>query len=682
MLLSVRDLKTYFQTKEGPARAVDGVSFDIDEGETFCLVGESGCGKSVTALSIIQLVPQPSGCHAGGSIEYKGRDLLQLPESEKRKLRGSEVCMIFQEPMTSLNPVLTIGFQLMEPFSRHQRFSRSEARGKAISLLEQVNIPDPAQRFREYPHQLSGGMKQRVMIAMAMACEPGLLIADEPTTALDVTIQAQILELMKTLQRGKGTAILLITHDLGIVAETADRVAIMYAGRIVEAAWREQVLRNPAHPYTIKLLQSLPSRNQRDRVLQTIEGRVPSATSFPLGCRFADRCHKTQDACRHVDPPLFPIEEGHMAACILYDEKRQGGRITPQEVRTSPSPCLRTLGQNPPNVLVRLEGFKVHFPIRRGLLKKVVGYVKAVDGVDLEIPRGKTLALVGESGCGKTTLGKALLQLIRPTAGHVLVNEQDLTTLDRRALFPYRRQLQVIFQDPYSALNPRMMVGEIVMEGMAAHGIGRNRREREERANTILTQVGLNLDMLHRYPHEFSGGQRQRIGIARCLAVEPDFIVCDEATSALDVSVQAQILNLLETLQAKLGLTYLFITHNLGVVEYLADKVAVMYLGRIVERGKTEEVFRNPQHPYTQALLSAIPKIDQETGVEKICLSGDVPSPIHPPVGCHFHPRCPYVMSRCRNQYPSAYLTSGSHFVCCFLYDSSCADLKSEPDKG
>lgn len=674
MLLRVHDLKTYFHTKEGPAKAVDGVSFEIDAGETVALVGESGCGKSITALSIIQLVPRPAGYHPSGVIEFLGQDLMQLPEAEKRKLRGSAISMIFQEPMTALNPVLTVGYQLMEPLLRHQGLTQAEAERKAIDLLGQVHIPDPAQRFREYPHQLSGGMKQRVMIAMAMACEPRLLIADEPTTALDVTIQAQILDLMKELQRKKGTAILLITHDLGVVAETTDRVAIMYAGRIVEMAPRERLLANPAHPYTVKLLQSLPSGDQRERALQTIEGRVPSPQRYPDGCRFADRCHVVQAACRTVDPVLLPIETNHTAACILYDEQRQQRKIAPIEVRTAESSRPRALDQSPGQPFIRLEGLKVHFPIRKGIFKRVVGHVKAVDGVDMEIRKGQTLALVGESGCGKSTLGKALLQLIRPTAGRVVVAGEDLSSLDRAALRPYRRMLQVIFQDPYSSLNQRMMIGEIVMEGMAAHGIGRSRAEREARVKDILAQVGLGPEVMYRYPHEFSGGQRQRIGIARCLAVEPEFIVCDEATSALDVSVQAQILNLLEKLQADLGLTYLFITHNLGVVEYLADEVAVMYLGRIVEKGKIEEVFRNPRHPYTQALLSAIPRLDPATGVEKIRLSGDVPSPINPPSGCHFHPRCPRVMPRCREQYPPAYGQSETHTVSCFLYDSAVSE--------
>jgi peptide/nickel transport system ATP-binding protein len=368
---------------------------------------------------------------------------------------------------------------------------------------------------------------------------------------------------------------------------------------------------------------------------------------------------------------LLPVEEGHTAACILYDEQLQGRKIAPSEVRVPPPPRPRTLDQVEATPLIRLEGVKVHFPIRKGILKRTVGYVKAVDGIDLEIRKGQTLAVVGESGCGKTTLGKALLQLIRPTAGRVLFAGQDLTALDRNALLPYRRRLQVIFQDPYSALNPRMMVGEIVTEGMVAHGIGHNRHEREQRAKVILAQVGLDPDVIYRYPHEFSGGQRQRIGIARCLAVDPEFIVCDEATSALDVSVQAQIVNLLEKLQAELGLTYLFITHNLGVVEYLADEVAVMYLGRIVEYGKTEDVFANPRHPYTQALLAAVPKIDPQTKAEKIHLTGDIPSPVNPPFGCHFHPRCPHVMPQCRQQYPPTFPLSTSHSTACFLYEEA-----------
>ncbi|MEK7270707.1 MAG: ABC transporter ATP-binding protein [Planctomycetota bacterium] len=664
-LLDVCDLKTYFKTREGLARAVDGVSFEIREGETYALVGESGCGKTVTALSAIQLVPGPAGFHAGGVIAYKGIDIARLPEVEKRRLRGKEISMIFQEPMTSLNPVLTVGFQLMEPLRLHQGLSRAEARKRAIEMLDIVKIPDPASRFEEYPHQLSGGMKQRVMIAMALACEPGLLIADEPTTALDVTIQAQILDLMRELQRKKKTSVLFITHDLGVVSAIADRVGVMYAGRIVETGTTRQILENPAHPYPVRLLQSLPTRQRRDQGLQTIEGRVPAPTRFPPGCRFAERCHKRQDACRRIDPALLDVESGHRAACILYDGGLQGRTVRPEEIRTPPEPKKRAAQGEGSDVLVEVQDLRVHFPVRKGIFKRVVAHVRAVDGVDLSIRRGRTLALVGESGCGKTTLGKAILQLIRPTGGRILVEGSDLCGLDRAALKPFRRRLQVVFQDPYSALNPRMMVREIVTEGMAAHGIGGGRREREAIAAEILARVGLDPEMMDRYPHEFSGGQRQRIGIARCLAVGPAFIVCDEATSSLDVSVQAQILNLLQRLQAEEGLTYLFITHNLSVVEYFADEVAVMYLGRIVERGKAEEVFTDPLHPYTRALLAAIPRIDPETGVEKIRLGGDVPSPVHPPPGCHFHPRCPIaIRGLCEREYPRRFETGGRTVFC------------------
>ena len=671
VLLRVRDLKTYFRTAEGIAQAVDGVSFDIHRGEVFALVGESGCGKTVTALSIIQLIQKPAGFIAGGTIEYKGKDIVRIPEIEKKKLRGNEISMIFQEPMTSLNPVFTVGNQIAEVIRRHQGVNRVEAKKRAIEMLELVKIPEPAHRFKEYPHQLSGGMKQRVMIAMALACRPGLLIADEPTTALDVTIQEQILALIRDLQEKFGTAVLLITHDLGVVAENADRVAIMYAGKIVEETDRQTLFRAPSHPYTVKLLQSLPTRQKQDETLQTIEGRVPRATQFPRGCRFADRCHKTMDICRVNDPQLINLVDGHRVACLLYDEEVMGRKVSPIEVREKPLVQSRAQGDTEASPLIMARGMKLWFPIKRGIFKKNVGHVRAVDGVDLTVRKGQTLALVGESGCGKTTLGKALIQLLRPTGGTVKYGDTELTALPRSALKPYRQRLQIVFQDPFSSLNPRMMVGEIVMEGMEAHGIGKNRGERLEKAQALMEQVGLDPEMIYRYPHEFSGGQRQRIGIARCLAVDPEFIVCDEPTSALDVSVQAQIINLLQKLQADLGLTYLLITHDLSMVAYLADEVAVMYLGRIVERGTKDEIFSTPKHPYTRALLSAVPQIDPDTGLKKIQLSGDVPSPIRPPAGCHFHPRCPERMDGCDQQPPPEYAFSASHACKCYLYQES-----------
>jgi peptide/nickel transport system ATP-binding protein len=671
VLLRVRDLKTYFRTGAGVARAVDGVSFDIRRGETYALVGESGCGKSVTALSIIQLIQKPAGFIAGGSVEYRGQDILRLPEMEKRKYRGKEIAMIFQEPMSSLNPVMTVGAQIIEAIVRHQPQRQEQARQQAIEMLERVQIPEPEQRFGEYPHQLSGGMRQRVMIAIALSCKPGLLIADEPTTALDVTIQEQILGLIRDIQQEFGTAVLMITHDLGVVAENAHRVGVMYAGKIVEEADRERLFRRPSHPYTAKLLESLPRLDQRDRALETIAGRVPAATHFPDHCRFADRCHMAMDSCRQREPSVFATEDGHQVACHLYDEALMERRVDPLEVRSKAQDTVRTTGEGDGEALIEVRNLKVWFPIRRGVLRRTVGHVKAVDGVDLRIPRGRTLALVGESGCGKTTLGRGLIQLVHPTAGSVNYQGEELIGLSRTTLKPYRRRLQMVFQDPYSSLNPRLMVGEIITEGMEAHGLGANRCERLDRAKHLLEQVGLEAAMVERYPHEFSGGQRQRLGIARCLAVEPEFIICDEATSALDVSVQAQIINLLEDLQDRLGLTYLLITHDLSVVSHMADEVAVMYLGRIVEQGQRDEIFTDPKHPYTRALLAAIPQVDADSGRHKIHLGGDVPSPVNPPLGCHFHPRCPDRFERCPSAYPEATQFSATHNGRCFLYDEA-----------
>ena len=675
-LLSVRDLKTYFRTAEGLARAVDGVSFDIHQGQTFALVGESGCGKSVTALSIMQLVPEPAGYIAGGQIYYKDTDIVRLSEWEKRRIRGNEISMIFQEPMTSLNPVLTVGNQIVEAIRLHQNLNSSEAKRKALEMLDLVGIPTPEQRFKDYPHQFSGGMKQRVMIAIALSCQPGLLIADEPTTALDVTIQAQVLELIRELQKEMGTAVLLITHNLGVVAETAERIAVMYAGKIVEIAGRKDLFDSPYHPYTEKLLESLPTRQKRGYALQSISGRVPKATSYLPGCRFADRCHRVMPHCHSVMPDLVEVVQSHRVACHLYLDAEL---TQPKSQAGMPVPLTSSIGYRASSIqhpILQATGLKVYFDIKKGLLKRTAGYVRAVDGVDLSIRKGSTLALVGESGCGKTTLGMGLLQLIRPTDGSVIYDNVNLMKLRPKELLPYRRKLQIIFQDPYSSLNPRMMVGEIIQEGMAAHGIGSGKEEREERAREIMLKVGLDPDMIHRYPHEFSGGQRQRIGIARCLAVDPEFLICDEATSALDVSVQAQILNLLKDLQDEFDLTYLFITHDLSIVEYFADEVMVMYLGRIVERGTTEGIFDNFRHPYTRALLSAIPRIDPESGRKIIRLEGDVPSPVNPPDGCHFHPRCPHTMPICLEVYPQETAFSESHACRCHLYNESLKSVK------
>ncbi len=674
-LLQVDALRTVFTANGREVRAVDGVSFEIASGETFALLGESGCGKSMTALSLMRLVPEPAGCIRDGAVRLQGEDLLALPEAAMRDVRGRRMAMIFQEPMTSLNPVFTVGEQIGEVLGRHLGLRGEAMRSRVLALLDAVGIPDPARRFGEYPHQLSGGMKQRVMIAMALAGEPELLIADEPTTALDVTIQAQVLELMTQLQREMGMSILLITHDLGVVSETADRVAVMYAGQVVEEAGRAAFFTQPRHPYAQKLFESLPNMHKRGQRLAVIPGSVPALDTEFRGCRFADRCDRAWQLCHEQAPPWVPGEEGERPGgvrCHLYtpDQTLEAAspRATAEPVTAAEeSPVATPAGDE----LLRVEGLKVHFPIRSGLLRRQNQAVRAVDGVDFRIPAARTLALVGESGCGKTTAGKGILQLIRPTAGRVLFDGVDLASLPPRALRRRRGELQIIFQDPFSSMNPRMRIADIVEEGMLTQGIGASAAERAERVDRLLNQVGLSPAMKQRYPHEFSGGQRQRICIARALAVEPRLIVCDEPTSALDVSVQAQILNLLKDLQDDLGLAYLFITHDISVVEYLAHEVAVMYLGRIVEQGSVDEVLNNPLHPYTQALLAAVPSIERnEHGVERPVLKvvGEMPSPVNPPSGCHFHPRCPRAMAICREDYPPLSLPEGSHSVRCFLY--------------
>lgn len=666
-LLTIDDLRTHLHTGHTVVRAVDGLSFSIGRGETFALLGESGCGKSMTALSIMRLLPE-AGQIAGGSVRLGDIDLLVLPEVAMRGIRGRRIAMIFQEPGASLNPVLTVGEQIMEVLARHTSLRGDAARRRVIELLDQVEIPDPARRVGEYPFQLSGGMKQRVMIATALAGEPDLLIADEPTTALDVTIQAQVLELIRGLQARTGMAILLITHDLGVVSEMAHRVAVMYAGEIVEMASREQFFAAPAHPYSRKLFDSIPGQGKRGGMLAVIRGAVPPLTQEFIGCRFADRCDAAWELCRKALPPVVELEGGQRVRCHLWGQD-SGGRIQKagsgkREVRAfSPAPDSRL-----PNPLLQITGLKVHFPIHKGLFKRVVGQVKAVDGVSLDVASGRTLALVGESGCGKTTVAKGILRLIPPTGGSVRFGGVELSGLKSSELRARRAEFQIIFQDPYSSLNPRMRVVEIIEEGMIALCVGRPDRERWQQVDRLLEQVGLPPETKFRYPHEFSGGQRQRIAIARALAVNPKLLICDEPTSALDVSVQAQILNLLKELQERMGLAYLFITHNLSVVEYLAHEVAVMYLGRIVEHGPLEEVLNRPRHPYTQALLSAAPVIERETKREVIRLQGDLPSPANPPAGCHFHPRCPKAMPECRSVYPVATQFAPGHEVSCYLY--------------
>ncbi|WP_435628593.1 ABC transporter ATP-binding protein [Candidatus Ferrigenium straubiae] len=607
-ILSVSGLVT--QLRNG-ARIVDGISFKIAAGETFALLGESGCGKSMTALSLLRLLPD-GVAHAGGSVQLDGVELTQLREREMREVRGGTMAMIFQEPGLSLNPVLAVGQQIAEALALHQNLHGAAAEARCIDLLQQVGIPDAPRRLHEYPFQFSGGMKQRVMIAMALAGQPKLLIADEPTTALDVTIQAQVLQLLRDTQDACGMSLLLITHDLGVVAEMAHRVGVMYAGQIVEQASRAQLFAQPLHPYTQQLFAALPDAARRGEALAAIPGSVPPPGSISQGCRFAPRCNKAWTLCSEQTPGWTAVGDGQGVRCHLYGEgKREKGEgEKPEAPSTLPSSPFSLHGSTPS--LLQVENLQVYFPIRKGILQRAVGQVKAVDGVSLAIPQGRTLALVGESGCGKTTLGKAVLQLIPPTAGSVQFAGRELTGLVGRELRARRAAMQMVFQDPYASLNPKMRVAEILEEGMAALSIGGDSAARQTHIDTLLDQVGLAHNAKWRYPHEFSGGQRQRIAIARALAVSPQLLICDEPTSALDVSVQAQILNLLKALQRELNLSYLFITHNLAVVEYLAHEVCVMYQGRIVERGTAEEVLRAPNHPYTQTLLSAVPRIDSK----------------------------------------------------------------------
>jgi len=611
-MLAIHNLTTEIDTEGGLVRAVDALSITLERGETFALVGESGCGKSMTALSILRLLPD-SGRIAGGSVAITGTDLVQLPEARMRDFRGRRISIIFQEPSTSLNPIMSVGKQITEVIERHTAVKGEAAVAKAVDWLKRVGIPEPQRRVHDYPFQMSGGQKQRVMIAIALAAEPDVVIADEPTTALDVTIQAQILDLLKELQQSQKMAMLLITHDLAIVSQMAHRVAMMYAGQVVEVAEAADFFANPLHPYAANLFDALPSADKRGQRLASIAGTVPPLNQTFAGCRFADRCSQVQADCRTAPPQLIEPQPGRVVRCILYKNDS----------------CLRIInkGQEPISLLkpdrasgstiLELRDYSVWFPIRKGILQRTVDHVRAVDGVSFSIAAGRTLALVGESGSGKTTVGKALLQLLRKQAhitGSALLRGQPLDALHGEALRTARRSVQIVFQDPFASLNPRMRVSEILEEGVASLHPEVSAIERTRRVSSLLDKVGLPVAAMQRYPHEFSGGQRQRLAIARALAVEPELIVADEPTSALDVSVQAQILNLFKQLQQELGVAYLFITHNFGVVEYLAHDIAVMKSGKLVEYGTAEQVLQQPQHAYTRELLKAVPRLSAREG--------------------------------------------------------------------
>ena len=641
--------------------AVEGLSLHVDPGEIVAIVGESGSGKSVSALSIMRLLPRLTGRIPKGKITFNGRNLLDLSDEEMREIRGRDISMIFQEPMTSLNPILTIGLQITEPLRIHLGMSAEQARERAIELLGLVGIPDPARRLEQYPHQFSGGMRQRVMISIGLACNPKLIIADEPTTALDVTIQAQILELMKDLAQKLNIALIIITHNLGVVARYADRVIVMYASRLVEEGDADDVFHRPRHPYSMGLLRSVPRLDRpRGAKLETIEGLPPNAAAPPPGCRFAPRCPYKIEICA-TEPNLLRTDTGGLSRCHRHQEIA-AGKITWAAGGAGAQDT--TIKQSEP--LLSVRNLTKHFAVRGGL-RGGSGTVRAVEDVSFDILPGETLGLVGESGCGKTTVGRLILRLEEPTGGELRFEGRNLSKATASEMKAVRRKIQVIFQDPYSSLNPRMTVGQIIGEPLHVYKLVPGRSGQQARVEQLLEQVGLRPEMAARYPHQLSGGQRQRVGIARALAMEPSFIVCDEAVSALDVSIQGQIINLLEDLQRRLGLAYLFIAHDLAVVRHISMRVVVMYFGRVMEVADRDTIYSEPLHPYTKVLLDAAPVPDPtvEKGREPRLIKGELPSHLSPPSGCVFNTRCPLATEECRQVVPPLEEKLPGHFAAC-----------------
>jgi len=666
-LLEVKNLRVEFPTRHGTLVAIDDLSLHIDPGEVLGVVGESGAGKSMTGAAIIGLL-EPPGRIAGGEIIFDGQRIDNKPYAEMRQIRGRSIGAIFQDPLTSLNPLHTVGRQIIDTILAHLPLTPRQARTRAIELLGEVGIPTPAERIDHYPHQFSGGMRQRVVIALALCADPKLIIADEPTTALDVSIQAQIIVLLKRLCSQHGSAIMLITHDMGVIAETADRVAVMYAGRIGEVGPVAEVIHNARLPYTVGLMGSIPSIGEEvDRLVQ-IDGSMPRLNETPPGCRYHPRCPKVFDRCRVERPELIPVGPSQVA-CWLY-----GGTVEAPNLQaaTLAAPnragSPRSRSNAAAKTLIEAKGLKRYFDVSPPLLTRILErtgrrIVRAVDGLDISIKRGETFGLVGESGCGKSTVARTIVGLFNATAGSIDYDGAALSTPEERAQdSSSQNQIQMIFQDPQASLNPRWRVFDIVAET-----IPKSRQSSPggivQRVGDLLRQVGLSPLDGERYPHEFSGGQRQRISIARALGGEPEFLVCDEPTSALDVSVQAQILNLMMDLQRTLGLTYLFISHDLAVVHHIATKVGVMYLGRIVEWSATHQLFTRPLHPYTRMLLDAVPDISK-TGTLRTQVEGEVPSPIDPPSGCHFHPRCPFANDRCHSEVPESIAVEGTMVAC------------------
>jgi oligopeptide/dipeptide ABC transporter ATP-binding protein len=739
-VLDIQDLSTHIKLTSSVVQAVGNVDLHVEAGETLGIVGESGCGKSMTGLSIMGLLP-PGGSVVGGSIKLNDRELVGLKDEQMRQVRGNEIAMIFQDPLTSLDPTKTVGYQVAEPVRLHRKASKAEALDRAVEVLSLVGLPRPKERLSDYPHQLSGGLRQRVMIAMALACEPKLLIADEPTTALDVTIQAQILGLLRDLKDRLGMAMLLITHDMGVIAGHADRVNVMYAGRVVETAEVSQLFREMHHPYTQALLASIPQLKQdASKALHAIPGLPPDLTRPPQGCRFAARCSRATDKCQAEEPPLAGKTYEHRFACwhpvdgplvlttitgagpdaestglvasdaesikqategdkagfvinavpdaVLSDagaadagaaeadtgapavvaaglEVTADGRLEVSE-RTVEATGNGDGGEGEAPLL-NLRNLVKEYPITSGvILQRRVASVKAVSDVSFSVPAGTTFGLVGESGCGKTTIGKMIVALERPNSGAVTLGGVDMSKLRGGELRRRRRDLQLMFQDPHSSLDPRMRVGAIIGEPLAVQRLGSKRAQRD-RVFELLSEVGLPRNAVERYPHEFSGGQRQRIGLARALTLNPRLIVADEPVSALDVSIRAQVLNLMKRLQASHGLTYVVISHDLAVVKYMAERIGVMYLGKLVEVGSGQDIYERAAHPYTTGLIATIPlpEPDAERAKQGAAIKGELPSPVNPPSGCRFRTRCQFAQERCAAEEPKLRSFGPGHMAAC-----------------
>jgi peptide/nickel transport system ATP-binding protein len=652
-VLDVRDLVTVFHTDAGPVRAVDGVSFTVAKGETLGIVGESGSGKSVTAQSLMRLLDPPARIE-GGQVLFEGRDVLAMSKRELTAWRGASAAMVFQDSLTGLNPVLRILRQVSEHVVAHGRMGRHAARRHGIDLLRRMGVGSPERAAASFPHQFSGGMRQRVMIAIGMANDPTLLIADEPTTALDVTIQAQILDLLANLNATFGTAIVLISHDLGVIGTICRRIVVMYAGEVVEEGPTEAVLSDPRHPYAWALANAVPRLDApvAER-LPGIEGMPPDPLAMPQGCRFAPRCPWRIARCDVERPPLAEVAPGRLSRCWVTAD---GRGLPPPSVPAQARPAIASTAEP----LLVAQDLVKHFPLPKRTFLGAREVVHAVNGVSLRIMPGERLGVVGESGCGKSTLARLVTRLHVPDAGHIRFDGQDIATLGGEALRQLRPRLQMVFQDPYASLNPRMRVGDILAEPLLVHGRVKHATEARERIAALLDTVGLNPAWATRFPHEFSGGQRQRISIARALALEPALIVADEPVSALDVNVQAQVLNLMLDLRERMGLSYLFIAHDLAVVRAFCDRVAVMYLGRIVEEAPAGELFSRPAHPYTVSLLSAVP----EPGRQRIVLGGEPPSTLRLPQGCAFRARCPVARPICAEPPPSTEIAPGHRVLC------------------